>query len=306
MILGLDIGGTAAKMALIDHTGGIHERFAVNTCADHYQTPILESVLTGIDSFLHQTKETIEGIAVSATGQIDMEQGTVIGTNGAIPGYEGTRFVDVMNERYGVPCIAINDANAAALGECFAGRARGYKNVVLVTLGTGVGGGIIIDSGIYGGTSGIAGEIGHFTLYQDGPPCACGKKGCFEMFASTSALTRQARQLTGETELDGKEIFRRAALRDPSMLSLLDRWTDDISAGISGLVHIFNPEMILIGGGVSAQKELLIEPLRKKILDQTMPRFAEKLHIEAASLGNDAGMIGAAAYWLQTFRQSGT
>ena len=301
MILGIDVGGTATKMAFIDHAGRIHARFEADTCPDHYQTPILDSVLAGVDAFLLKTKETPEGIAVSATGQIGTKEGAVIGTNGAIPGYVGTRFVDVMNERYGVPCIAINDANAAALGECFAGRAKGYKNVVMVTLGTGVGGGIVIDSKVYGGTRGIAGEIGHFTLYQDGPQCTCGKKGCFELFASTSALARQARQLTGEKEMDGKEVFRRAALGDPAMLSLLDHWTDDISAGISGLVHIFNPEMILIGGGVSAQQELLIEPLRKKVLAQTMPRFAENLHIEAASLGNDAGMIGAAAYWLQTY-----
>ena len=304
MIMGIDVGGTAAKMAFIDHAGVIHERFEVNTCPDHYQTPILDSVLAGINAFLSKAKEAPEGIAVSATGQIDMEQGVVIGTNGAIPGYEGTRFVDVINERYGVPCIAINDANAAALGECFAGKARGYKNVVMVTLGTGVGGGIVLDSKIFGGTRGIAGEIGHFTLYQDGPKCACGKRGCLEMFASTSALTRKAREMTGEKELNGIDVFARAALRDAAMLSLLDRWTDDISAGISGLVHIFNPEMILIGGGVSAQEKLLIEPLRKKILDQTMPRFAENLRIEAASLGNDAGMIGAAAYWLQKYHGS--
>ena len=148
------------------------------------------------------------------------------------------------------------------------------------------------------GARGIAGELGHFTLYQDGEPCACGKRGCFETYASTTALVRAAQTRFADPSLDGRAVFSRVAAGDAAMQSLLDRWIDDIAAGLSGLTHIFNPEMVLVGGGVSAQEQLLIAPLRRKALSQVMPRFAEDLRIERALLGNDAGLIGAARYLL--------
>lgn len=302
MILGVDIGGTAAKMAFVDREGHIGTRYEVSTCIDHYAVPVIDAVSEGIKRFLEKTDGQPEGIAVSAAGQIDAESGTVIGTNGMIPGYEGTKIAEILSARFGVPVTAINDADAAVLGECFAGKAGGKQNVILLTLGTGVGGGIVAGGKLYGGNRGIAGEFGHFTLYADGMTCTCGRKGCYECYASTSALVRNANESTGENGLNGKVIFERAENGDREMLAVLDRWTDDIAAGISGLVHIFAPETVLIGGGVSVQEKLLIEPLRAKVLPQLMPRFAEGLNIEAAMLGNDAGIIGAAAYWLTKFK----
>lgn len=299
MILAIDIGGTSAKMAFVNRRGEILDRLQVSTAQDHYETPILKAVAAGAREFLLKTPEKAEGIAVSATGQIDGETGTVIGTNGKIPHYEGARIKETLEKEFQVPVTAINDANAAALGECVWGRARGCRNVVMVTLGTGVGGGIVADSRLYGGKRGIAGEIGHFTLYQNGAPCPCGKKGCYESYASATALIKAAEKATGETGLTGKTVFARAIEGDPIMKAVLDQWTDDIAAGISSLVHIFNPEMVLLGGGVSSQKDLLISPVRQKVLSQVMPRFAEQLQIEGASLGNDAGLLGAAAYWVE-------
>ena len=211
-----------------------------------------------------------------------------------------------MEAAFGVPVFALNDANAAALGECFAGRAKGVQNVLMVTLGTGVGGGIVLGGKIFGGTRGIAGELGHFTLYQDGPRCPCGKRGCFESYAATTALVRRAKEATGEADMNGRIVFSRAADGDQAMLAVLSAWIDDIAAGISGLVHIFNPQMVLIGGGVSAQEALLIAPLRERVLRSVMPRFAECLQLEAATLGNDAGMICAARFYLDCVRQEGT
>ena len=301
MILAIDIGGTAAKMALVDGAGAISARFETTTCIDSYRVPVMDAVIAGIEAFLRDTGASPEGIAVSATGQVDTESGTVIGTDGKIPGYEGTPVRALLEEKFHVPVTVLNDANAAALGECFAGRGRGCKNVVMVTLGTGIGGGVVIDSAIYGGNRGIAGEIGHFTLYQNGPRCSCGKRGCFELYASAAALVRCGIALTGETALTGKTIFGRAGRGDARMLSLIDQWTDNIAAGISGLIHIFSPELVLVGGGVSSQEKLLMEPLREKVKAQLMPRFAEKLNLQAAALGNDAGMIGAAAYWMKQY-----
>ena len=303
MILSIDIGGTAVKMGLVDHEGAIHARHEASVCFDHYQTPILTTVIREAQAFLARESAQIEGIGVSATGQVDDRAGAVIGTNGKIPHYEGAQIKRDMEAAFGVPVFALNDANAAALGECFAGRAKGVQNVLMVTLGTGVGGGIVLGGKIFGGTRGIAGELGHFTLYQDGPRCPCGKRGCFESYAATTALVRRAKEATGEADMNGRIVFSRAADGDQAMLAVLSAWIDDIAAGISGLVHIFNPQMVLIGGGVSAQEALLIAPLRERVLRSVMPRFAECLQLEAATLGNDAGMIGAARFYLDCVRQ---
>lgn len=298
MILGVDIGGTTAKLALVTRDGQITARSEISTCIDQYRVPVIDCVIHGIDGFLKAANVSVEGIGVSATGQIDDREGIVIGTNGKIPGYEGTEIRKVLEARFDVPVTVLNDANAAALGECFAGKGRGRRHVLMVTLGTGVGGGIVTDGRVFSGTRGIAGEIGHFTLYQDGEPCPCGKHGCFESYASTSALVSKARETYGDPEMNGRLLFEKAAAGDPAAIQLIDRWTDDIAAGLSSLIHIFNPETVLIGGGVSKQEKLLMQPLRKKTLAQIMPRFREELTIEAAGLGNDAGVIGAAAFWM--------
>ena len=298
MILSIDIGGTAVKMGLIDREGVIHARHEASVCYDHYQTPILTTVIREAKAFLARENTAIEGIGVSATGQVDDRIGAVIGTNGKIPHYEGSRIKQEMEAEFGVPAFALNDANAAALGECFAGRAKGVSNVLMITLGTGVGGGIVLGGRIFGGTRGIAGELGHIPLYANGIPCACGSRGCYESYAATTALVRLAKEATGEEDINGRIIFGRAAQGDQQTLEILNHWISDIAAGIVGLVHTFNPQMVLIGGGVSSQEDLLIKPLREKILSTVMPRFAEGLAVEAATLGNDAGMIGAAKFYM--------
>ena len=298
MILSIDIGGTAVKMGLVDESGAIHARHEASVCYDNYQTPILTTVIREAKVLLERENAKISGIGVSATGQVDDKIGAVIGTNGKIPHYEGSQIKKEMEAEFGVPTYCLNDANAAVLGECFIGRGTGYDNVLMITLGTGVGGGIVIGGKIFGGTRGIAGELGHFTLYQNGIPCPCGKVGCYESYAATTALVRRAKEATGEAELNGRIIFERAHAGDKTMLNVLDGWIADIAAGITGPVHIFNPQLVLIGGGVSAQEKLLIEPLRKKVLSTLMPRFAEGLQLESATLANDAGLIGAAKFFM--------
>ncbi|MBQ2989915.1 MAG: ROK family protein [Clostridia bacterium] len=302
MILSIDIGGTAVKMGLIDRSGSIHARHEASVCHDGYQTPILTTVIREAKAFVSRECADIEGVGVSATGQVDDKAGVVIGTNGKIPHYEGSPIKTEMEAAFGVPAFALNDANAAALGECFCGRAKGMNNVLMITLGTGVGGGIVLGGRIFGGTRGIAGELGHIPLYADGIPCPCGSRGCYESYAATTALVRLAKEATGEEEMNGRIIFARAAEGDAVMGAVLDRWIGDIAAGVVGLVHTFNPEMVLIGGGVSSQEELLIRPLRERVKKSVMPRFGECLQLEAATLGNDAGMIGAAKFYLDNVR----
>ena len=298
MILAIDIGGTSVKMGLVDESGVIHAKGEASVDFDGYKTPILDTVLCEAKAFLARENACVCGVGVSATGQVDDTTGVIIGTNGKIPGYEGSPIKAAFEREFGLEAHVLNDANAAALGECFAGRAKGVKNMLMVTLGTGVGGGIVLDGKIFTGTRGIAGELGHFTLYADGVPCPCGKRGCFESYASTTALVRLAKEAAREDHLNGRIVFQRAQQGDERMRHVLDRWIDDIAAGLSGLVHIFNPQMILIGGGVSAQEELLMQPLKKRVLKTVMPRFAQGLSIERASLKNDAGLIGAAKFFI--------
>ena len=292
MILAIDIGGTSAKMALVDRRGEIGPRWSAGTAFDQYRTPILTTVIRAAREFLAHERARVEGIGVSATGQIDSASGTVIGTNGMIPNYEGAQIRGEMESEFGVPVRVLNDANAAALGECFTGRARGLRHVVMATFGTGIGGGIVIDGKIYEGARGIAGEIGLLALNRGGPD------GWYEGCASTSALVRAARRETGESGLTGRAIFERIGRGDPALWRVVDAWLDDAAAGLIGLTHIFNPEMIIVGGGISAQEALFVEPLRQRVLRGVRPRFAEGLRIEAALLGNDAGLVGAAKYFM--------
>lgn len=299
MILAIDLGGTEVKIGLVDGEGRVRAKTAESVAFDGYRTPIQDTTIRAAERFLAEQGCPVEGIAVSACGQIDPESGTVIGTNGKIPHYEGVSLKAELEKKFGKETWVLNDANAAALGEGFAGRARGLKDVIMVTLGTGVGGGVITGGRLLGGRRGIAGELGHFTLRQDGPACPCGKRGCWEHYASTTALVARCEKASGRNGLNGKIIFREAEAGDPVFRRELEGWISDIAAGLTGLIHIFNPEMVLIGGGVSAQEEMLIRPLRERVMAEAMPRFTEGLRIERAMLGNDAGMIGAAGFWLE-------
>ncbi|MBQ7519782.1 MAG: ROK family protein [Clostridia bacterium] len=292
MILCIDIGGTAVKLGLLDREGQIHARLEVPTSQGRLPNPTLDAALQGAEKLVAEEKPRLEGVAVSAAGQIDSSRGVVAGSNGKLPGYEGSRIKETFEALYHVTTHVLNDANAAALGECFLGAGRGCRDVLMVTLGTGVGGGLVLGGKLYGGSRGLAGELGHFTLYQDGVPCSCGKRGCYESYAATTALVRRA------GVENGRVLFDRVRAGDAEMKKALDGWLDDVAAGLTGLVHIFNPELVLVGGGVSAQEELLIKPLRQKVRGGVMPRFGERLRVERATLGNDAGMIGALRWWL--------
>ena len=299
MILGIDIGGTSLKLALVHENGRIVTKKEAAVNFDGYQTPILETVVKAVGEFLQETGETVAGIGVSATGQVDPSLGKVIGTNGKIPNYEGAPIKERLEQEFSVPVTVLNDANAAALGECFVGAGVGLSDALMVTLGTGVGGGIVLGGRIYGGARGIGGEIGHFTLYADGVSCPCGKIGCFESYASTTALLQLAERKTGE-KMTGRILFDRVEKGDRELEAVLNHWIEDIAQGLSGLVHIFNPQAVIVGGGVSLQDKWLMAPLRKRVLELVMPRFRENLLICSARLGNDAGVVGAAKFWLDS------
>lgn len=309
--IGIDIGGTEVKIGLVTEKGTVLHRRQYSVSFDHYQTPILTSVLKAVDSFLAEftlSTNNLAGMGISATGQIDAVNGMVAGTCGNIPGWTGTPLKQTFQEKYCLPVTAVNDANCAALAEQWVGRARGISDAVILTIGTGVGGGIITGGKILLGSKGLAGEIGHLPINFRGSACTCGNHGCLEQYASMTALVRMVTQYYQEKDplcpvehpVNGKEIFQMIRDGDPSIQELTDQWIHYIACGITGLIHIFNPAAVLIGGGVSAQKELFIDPLRKKIQSMVMENFRKDLLIDSAMAGNDAGIIGAVWYLIQT------
>lgn len=301
--LGIDVGGTAVKIGIVDDRGAVlcKDSYAVNF--DGYETPILDTVLKSTDVFLAgqgMTPADIEAVGISATGQIDILRGVVIGSAGHIQNWLGAKVKSAFEEKYGKRTAVINDANAVALGEQWVGRAAGYRNVVVVTIGTGVGGGVIVDGNLLSGKLGIAGELGHFMINNDGEPCSCGNRGCYERYASMSALVRKVKAALPELglplkeeDVNGKSIFQWYWKRETGIESIVDAWIGTIADGLIGLTHIFNPEIILIGGGVSKEGERFLNLVREKVLKGVMPRFADGLVIGATSLGNDAGLVGA-------------
>lgn len=308
--LAVDIGGTFVKIGLVDQEGVFLSTSEYSVSFDGYETPILETVIKSSALFLEEagvSSQELRAIGVSATGSINTVKGTVDGSAGHVKNWKGSKIGEEMEKRFHVPVYVLNDANAAALGEVWLGAARGKRNAVAITIGTGVGGGIIVNSELLLGASGFAGEIGHITVQYGAEECCCGNIGCLEQFASMTALVHRVRQAIAEGRIeglsqetvDGRVIFREIEKGNEEMIRIADEWMGYIAAGIRGLIHIFNPEIVIIGGGVSSQQKLFIDKVREKVLERVHPEFVPGLEITAAQLANRAGMAGAVYYCRQ-------
>ena len=297
--LGIDIGGTAVKLGLVDGSGHVLARAEESVSFDGYKTPILDTVTGAAAHFLAGQSITPAGVGVSATGQIDSKEGMVAGTCGSLPGWDGAPIRATLEHALSLPVTVANDANCMVLGEVWAGAAKGCTDVIGITIGTGVGGGILTGGRLLEGARGLGGEIGHYrTHVRDGVACTCGAVGCWERYASTTALVRTAKEENPAWD-SGRAIFAAAEAGDREVLALLDAWIEEIAQGLAGLVHIFNPQRILVGGGVSAQTDLLIRPLADRVAASVMPAFRQGLDLRAAELRNDAGLVGAVYYLRQ-------
>ena len=242
----------------------------------------------------------LEGIGVSAAGCIDTAKGCVANNGGNVPGWPHTEVTGPLKERYGIEATMANDGNCVALAEAWIGAAKGKRDVLCVVLGTGIGGGIISGGNLIEGARGFGGEIGHFPTHAEKKPAYKGDLSAdYEKHAATSALVNLAAE-AGAPWTNGREVFNAAAAGDEKALAVLDEWIYEIAMGITGLVHVFDPETVIIGGGVSAQEDLLVKPLREKILELVQPDFADGLEIKAAELGNNAGMAGAVKYFIDS------
>ena len=300
--LGIDIGGTFIKLGIVDDAGNVSMRREVPIDRSGSET-VMETLMSGIDTLLEDsglTADAFEGMGVSAAGCIDTTKGCVAENGGNIPNWSFTSVTGPLFERYGIRATIATDGNCVALAEAWIGAAKGVRDVICVVLGTGVGGGIVSGGRLIEGAHGFGGEIGHFPTHADLLMAGGGKwSSHYETFASTGALVRRA-LASGKDWPNGREIFEAAASGNEDALEILDGWTDEIAAGITGLVHIFDPLVVLIGGGVSAQEELLVKPVREKVLKTVTPDMAAELQVKAAALGNNAGMVGAVKYFIDS------
>lgn len=284
-ILAIDIGGTMIKYGLVSSDGEILSTDKIETEAEKG----LENILNKIDNIFKRYKENNPvGIAVSGTGQINGIIGKVIGGNPIIPNWIGTNLVKILEEKYNLPIVLENDVNCVALGEKWIGAGKNLKNFICLTIGTGIGGGIILNNQLFRGENFVAGEFGHILI----------KKGEFEQFASTTALIRLVKERTGKT-LNGKEIFDLEKKEIVEYQEVISEWIENLTDGLSSIIYCFNPANIILGGGVIGQGEALINRVKNSLFKKIGLQFKEKLNIIQAKLGNNAGMIGASYLLLE-------
>ena len=289
-VVGIDIGGTMIKYGLLSLEGQILKSGEMATEAEKGVEILFEKICSVVENFSREEK--ILGIAVSGTGQIDGSIGKVVGGNEIIPGWIGTNLVERLEKKFNLPAVLENDVNCAALGEKWLGAGKGEDNFLCLTIGTGIGGGIVLNGDVFRGNTCVAGEFGHIQIVKNGVQCLCGKKGCYERYASATALVRMAKERTGE-DLNGKEIFDREKAGIPVFTELVKDWVDYFIDGLSTIIYIFNPPLIVVGGGVTKQGDYLLEKINKSLSEKLGINFKKNLSVKFAELGNNAGMLGA-------------
>lgn len=311
--IGIDIGGTKIAGALVDAQGAIILEERVPSPAGDPDAMV--DAVVGLIERLSADHEVI-GAGVAAAGFIDADQSTIIYAPNI--SWRNEPFKAKLEAKLDIPVIIENDANAAAWAEFRYGAGRGYKHMIMLTIGTGVGGAVIADSRMLRGGFGIAGELGHIRVVPNGLLCGCGQHGCLESYASGSALLRAAKALaaSGEPEgqrlreieteagqLTGLEVYKAILENDPGALRVLRELGSWLGQAIGSLVAVLDPEMVVIGGGVSAAGDLLLDPIREAYRAHLPAQgFRPELKITAAEFVNDAGVVGAADLVRVAFR----
>ena len=304
--IGIDLGGTNIAVGVVNENYEIVAHHSVPTGASRPAEDVIRDMGDAVEAVLVKAGVSIdqcESMGIGSPGTCDSEQGVVARAYNL--GWFDVPVCAMLHERFGIPVRLSNDANCAALAETVAGAAIGCENMVLITLGTGVGGGIIIDGKIYAGMRSAGAELGHMLLVLDGEPCTCGRKGCWETYASATALIRQAKKAAAEhpesllaqaEEITGLAVFQAADKGDAVAQAVIDQYCVYVAAGFTDLVNSLAPEMILLGGGISRQGERILAPMREYVMNNCFGQKDGAIPvIKAAALGNEAGIIGAAA-----------
>ncbi|MBQ8577955.1 MAG: ROK family protein [Clostridia bacterium] len=310
--IGIDLGGTNIAAGIVNDNYEIIRKDSVPTGADRPGEEIVKDMAALCKKLIADeglTEADIEYIGIATPGTADSDTGVVVYANN-LP-FLDFPIADLLKKHINIDRVLIeNDANAAAKGEAVAGAAKGYANSVMITLGTGVGGGIIIDNKVYSGFNHAGAELGHIVIKHNGVPCSCGRKGCWEAYSSATALIRMTREKIAteghatkmwdmiEGNLDnvsGRTAFNAAREGDKAGQEVVDMYIDYLASGLASIINIFQPEVLSIGGGISNEKDNLLIPVKERIKGETYSRDNIKAtDIRIATLRNDAGIIGAA------------
>jgi glucokinase len=309
LALSIDLGGTKILAALVTPEGNIVSQVTIPTMAKSGPDAVIERMLSAAERAVKPggvKPSRPAGIALAIAGIIDSRHG-IVTTSPNLPGWKNIPLRDEIARRLGAATRLVNDADAAALGENRFGAGRGARNMVYITVSTGIGGGIIINGNLYSGASGCAGEFGHMTIDPDGPKCACGRNGCWEALASGSAIAREARRrlAAGEPSLlsnthparavTAEAVGEAAGKGDRLAIKVITTAGRYLGIGLANIINIFNPEMIVIGGGVSNLGETLLTPARRVIRQRAFDLPLSAVHIVRSQIGAAAGALGAAA-----------
>ena len=308
--LGIDLGGTNIAVGVVDENYKIIGRANVKTnlprAAEEIADDMAKAALLAIENASLQPCD-IDSCGVGSPGAVDFENGTVAYSCNLQ--FYNVNLAKMLNERLNMPVFIENDANAAAYGEYVAGVGANTKDFIAITLGTGVGGGIIVGGKIYSGFNKAGGELGHMVININGKACNCGRKGCYESYASVTALIEQTKASMLENKdslmwkecgddiekVSGKTAFAAMKKGDKSADDTVKQYTEYISVGVANIINIFQPEVLCVGGGISKEGDTLLNPIREFVSREDYARDMKKrTKIVAATLGNDAGIIGAA------------
>ena len=300
-VFGVDIGGTSVKLGLFDVEGNVLDKWEIPTRTENGGEKILPDIADSIREKIKQIdKDFVAGVGVGAPGPVD---GKGIVHRAVNLGWGTFSIKDTLEDLLNMPVMAGNDANVAALGEMWMGGGQGYRDLVVVTLGTGVGGGIIIDGKMLTGATGAGGEIGHIHVNDEEEEiCGCGNKGCLEQYSSATGITRLANQLLASSDKDSvlrggevsaKTVFDAVKERDPLAVEVAEKFGKYLGDGLASIACVVNPEAIVIGGGVSKAGEILIDFIRPHY-EKNVFHGSRQVKFSLATLGNDAGIYGAA------------
>ncbi|MBU7006267.1 ROK family protein [Phosphitispora fastidiosa] len=308
-VIGIDLGGTNIKGALLDLDGGIIEKREIPTLANAGPEAVagrIAGMITELEAAVRDTGKSVAGVGIGVPGQPERSTGEVIFAPNLY--WRNVPLVKYLRRYTGLPVFLENDANVAALGEQWRGAGQGSANMVMVTIGTGIGGGIVLDGRLYTGSNGAAGELGHAVIEPAGPQCSCGRRGCLETLTSATAMVRMAREaldrgvkteLSKEENLEARDIIMAAQAGDRLALDIVEKAAYYLGIGLGNIINILNPDTIVIGGGVSRAGELLFEPLCRNARANCLDCAGSIVRIVPAQLGNDAGFVGAAKLVLQ-------
>jgi len=317
--IGIDLGGSKILTGVVDSRGKILVSEERATPARKSARAVIRAILDSVHDVLGSGPIGISKVAavgIGAAGISNPETGVVFASP-HLPRWRDVPLRDILQQELGKKVFLMNDANAAALGEFYFGVARGARDFIYITLSTGIGGGIVVGGRLYTGTIGCAGEVGHMTIDDDGPVCYCGNKGCWEALASGTALAEEARRRIKEgaatsmlrytggcVEKVTTQIIHKAAQGGDALAQeLIGRTGYYIGVGLANLINIFNPELIVIGGGLSNIGDILLQPAFEVAKHRAYKEAFQAVRFASAELGRNSGMLGAAAYALQKTRK---